>query len=140
MSWSLDGGVAALGALRGELRSYLALQGASKAAAANVVLATQEAAKNALRASPGRVTVMVWTADGVVWVRVRDRGHGFATPPSRRCPGPWSTHGRGLCLMDALMDEVHVEHRHGTQVLMCLRLGPAPASRGRKPPVEAQPA
>jgi len=106
--------------MRHELRAYLALQGATKAEAADIVLAAQEAAKNALRASLSRpVTVAAWMADGVVWVSARDHGHGLAARPSMRCPGPWSTHGRGLCLMSALMDEVQIEHRRGTRLVMC---------------------
>lgn len=140
-SWTLDDGFAALATLRQELRSYLALQNAPVTATADIVLATQEAAKNALRASLSRpVTVRVWMTDGVVWLSVRDRGHGLAVQPSRLCPNLWSTHGRGLCLMSALMDEVQIEHRRGTRVLMCRRLDLASSPPGRQATVAVQPA
>jgi anti-sigma regulatory factor (Ser/Thr protein kinase) len=114
---------AALAVLRHQLRCYLAESHAPSAVVADVVLATQEAAKNALWASLGQpVAVRVWTTDGTVWVCVQDRGQGFAQRHLRRCPSVWSTHGRGLCLMNALMDEVTIEQRHGTRVLMCRRL------------------
>ncbi len=127
--------------MRQELRSYLALQDAPVTAAADIVLATQEAAKNALRASLSRpVTVAAWMADGLVWVSVQDHGHGLAARLSRRCPSPWSTHGRGLCLMGALMDEVQIEHGRGTRVVMCRGLDRASALPGRQAAAAAQPA
>ncbi len=131
-SWRLDDGFAELAVLRQELRSFLAAQGALAAATADVVLATQEAAKNALRASSGRpVTVRAWIVDGIVWVSVRDHGQGFPASSSRHCPSPWSTHGRGLCLMDALMDEVTISLSGGTTVVMRRELPRASAATRR---------
>ncbi len=119
--WSLDDGdPVALATLRCELRLFLADRGASPTLVADVALATQEGAVNALRASSGApVKVDAWMAAGSVWVKVQDHGPGFAQAPERRCPSVWSTRGRGLCLMDALMDEVQIEHRRGTRVVMC---------------------
>lgn len=99
------------------------------AVAADIVLATQEAAKNAVLAGSGRrVTVAAWIEDEAIWVRVQDAGKGFAQRRSRRCPSVWSTHGRGLYLMQALMDEVEITHAHGTRVVMCRHIGVQAAS------------
>jgi anti-sigma regulatory factor (Ser/Thr protein kinase) len=126
--WALDGDLASLGVLRLQLRSYLTSQAVAVTVAGDVVLAVQEAAKNAVRASSGRtVSVAVWIERDAIWVCVRDAGKGFAYRGSRRCPSPWSTHGRGLCLMNALMDEVTVKRSRGTRVVMHRRLATAAA-------------
>ena len=127
-AWTLAG-VADLGVLRGQLRAYMAEQGVSSPTVADIILATQEAAKNAVCASSGRlVTVRVFLTDAIVWVSVQDEGRGFAQTASRRCPGIWSTHGRGLCLMHTLMDDVEITHRHGTRVVMRRHFGDRAAS------------
>jgi len=115
----LDGDFGALGTLRHEARAYLADRHVPDSVAADVVLAIQEAAKNAVRASSGEaVTVTLWVDRSVVWVRVRDRGRGLVRRGSPRCPSVWRTHGRGLCLMHALMDGVDIERSRGTRVTM----------------------
>jgi len=115
----LDGDFGALGALRHEARVYLADRHVPDDVAADVILAIQEAAKNAVRASSGEtVTVTLWVDRMAVWVRVRDRGKGLARRGSPRCPSVWRTHGRGLCLMHALMDGVDIERSRGTRVTM----------------------
>ena len=115
----LDGDLGALGALRLEARTYLARHDVPRDVVADIVLAIQEATKNAVRASSGEaVAVTVWVERGAVWVRVRDRGKGLARRGSPRCPSAWRTHGRGLCLMHALMDGVDIERSHGTRVTM----------------------
>ena len=64
-------------------------------------------------------------ADGEVSIVIRDEGVGFE---SRSIPDPtapehlMSTHGRGIYLMRALMDEVSFEEG-GTVVYMCKRPG-----------------
>ena len=65
-----------------------------------------------------------WSMDGEVLITVRDQGQGFdsesvadPTTPER----PFLTHGRGLHLMRALMDEVSFEG-HGTVVRMRKRM------------------
>ncbi|HUK76824.1 MAG TPA: ATP-binding protein [Thermoleophilia bacterium] len=115
----LDGDLGALGALRLEARTYLTGRHVPDDVTADIVLAIQEAAKNAVRASSGEsVTVTVWVDGGAVWVRVRDRGKGLTRRGSPRCPSVWRTHGRGLCLMHALMDGVAIERSRGTRVTM----------------------
>jgi len=115
----LDGDLGALGALRMQARAYLDRCGVPPDVTADIVLVIQEATKNAVRASSGKaVFVTVWLDGGSVWVRVRDHGSGLVRRGSPRCPSVWRTHGRGLCLMHALMDGVEVERSRGTQVTM----------------------
>lgn len=116
---SLDGDLATLGALRSRLRVYLANRSVPAEVEADIVLATQEAAMNAVRAGAGTpVSVAVWADPEAIWVSVQDSGRGFAHHCLPRWPSPWSTHGRGLCLMHALMDGVEITHAHGTRVVM----------------------
>lgn len=111
----LDGDLAALGVFRLQMRAYLADRAVPSATAADIVLAAQEAAKNAVRASSGRtVAIALWIDHEAIWVSVQDAGKGFGP----RCASPWSTHGRGLCLMYALMDEVEITQARGTRVVM----------------------
>jgi len=115
----LDGDLGALGTLRSDARDYLTHHQVPPGVVADVVLAIQEATKNAVRASSGEtVTVTLWIDRGAVWVRVRDHGKGLMRRGSPRCPSVWRTHGRGLCLMHALMDGVDVERSHGTRITM----------------------
>ena len=115
----LDGDLGALSTLRHEARAYLARRHVPDDVAADIILATQEAAKNAVRAGSGEtVTVTLWIDRTAVWVRVRDRGRDPAWRGSARCPSVWRTHGRGLCLMHALMDGVEIERSRGTRVTM----------------------
>jgi len=115
----LDGDLGALGTLRLQVRAYLAGNHVPDDVAADIVLALQEATKNAVRASSGSaVTVTLWIDRGAVWVRVSDHGKGLLRRGSPRCPSVWQTHGRGLCLMHALMDTVDIERSRGTRVTM----------------------
>ena len=102
-----------------QVRAYLDRHDVPADVTADVVLAIQEATKNAVRASSGEtVVVTVWLRGGSVWVRVRDHGSGLLRRGSPRCPSVWLTHGRGLCLMHALMDGVEVQRSRGTRVTM----------------------
>lgn len=103
-----------------------------------LVLAIDEAATNAiLYGSRGGdpVQVAVWVRDG--WVEATVVDHGPAQPPH-----PPSTtdrldsHGRGLWLLDCLVDEVRVERAAlGTQVTLRQRIRPPtrPTGGGRQP-------
>ena len=120
----LQGVFELLGELRRELRVYLAEHAVPADVAADVVLAVQEAAKNAMRAGPGRtVAISVQVQAQGVCVSVKDQGGGlaFADDPSRGCPSAWSTHGRGLYLMRSVMDSVAIDCSDGTSISMLRR-------------------
>jgi len=107
-------------------------------AAEELVLALNEAATNAiLHGSRGGdpVQVAVWVRDG--WVEATVVDHGPAQPPR---PPPTtdrlSGHGRGLWLLDCLVDEVRVERvKLGTRVTLRRRIrSPSrPTGGGRQP-------
>jgi anti-sigma regulatory factor (Ser/Thr protein kinase) len=119
----LQGVFELLGELRRELRAYLAEHAVPADVAADVVLAVQEAAKNAMRAGPGRtVAIAVHVQAQVVCVSVKDQGGGLTDNASRGCPSAWSTHGRGLYLMRSVMDSVAVDCSDGTSITMRRRL------------------
>ena len=106
--------------------------------AEELVLAIDEAATNAiLHGSRGGdpVQVAVWVRDG--WVEATVMDHGPAQPPQ---PPPTtdrlSSHGRGLWLLDCLVDEVCMERvKGGTRVTLRRRIRPPrrPRGGGRQP-------
>ena len=106
--------------------------------AEELVLAVNEAATNAiLYGSRGGdpVQVAVWVRDD--WVEATVVDHGLAQPAR---PAPTTDrldrHGRGLWLLDCLVDEVRVERvKGGTQVTLRRRIRPPrrPKGGGRQP-------
>lgn len=106
--------------------------------AEELVLALDEAATNAiLYGSRGGdpVQVAVWVRDG--WVEASVVDHGPAQPPHPRpTTDRLSSHGRGLWLLDRLVDEVRVERaKLGTRVTLRRRIrSPSrPTGGGRQP-------
>jgi anti-sigma regulatory factor (Ser/Thr protein kinase) len=95
----------------------------------DVVLAADEAFVNAVshaEAVDGDIHVTACVSDGEAAIEVRDDGAGFTPRP----PGPQPlpdvrcAHGRGLFLIECLMDEVSVRSgRSGTTVRMVRHLG-----------------
>jgi serine phosphatase RsbU (regulator of sigma subunit)/putative methionine-R-sulfoxide reductase with GAF domain/anti-sigma regulatory factor (Ser/Thr protein kinase) len=107
--------------LRHLLRRWLRHHGATDDEIYDITVATQEACANAVEHAyaPGPEAFEVEalrTEDGAVEVIVRDRGRW------RRARG---THrGRGMPMMEALMDSVHVQHTsEGTAVVLRRALG-----------------
>jgi anti-sigma regulatory factor (Ser/Thr protein kinase) len=118
--------------MRRALRAYLARQAVDEETANAVVLAADEAFINAVDHSgaggPVRVTACV--AGGEATVEVQDGGEGFAYRGSRMRPQPDAllASGRGLYLIEHVMDDVSVASgRHGTTVRMVRRLAPSPS-------------
>ena len=115
-----------------------ALGGVPPQIAEELVLALDEAATNAiLYGSRGGdpVQVAVWVRGG--WVEATVVDHGPAQPPH---PPPTTdrldSHGRGLWLLDRLVDEVRVERAAlGTRVTLRRRIRPPrrPTGGGRQP-------
>jgi anti-sigma regulatory factor (Ser/Thr protein kinase) len=121
--WELQGSFVLLAELRLRLRADLARHAVPADAAADIVLAVQEASKNALRVSGGQtVSIAVWVSGEVICVSVKDQGRGFVDDASPSCPSVWRTRGRGLYLMRALMDSVEIDCSAGTSVSMQKRL------------------
>ena len=94
-----------LSELRRRLTAWLTAHGASREEANDVVLATHEAAMNAIEHAygPGDAEIVVTAAvrNGVVEVGVRDTGRWRESRSQHR--------GRGRSIMSALMDEVSID-------------------------------
>src|SRR4051794_8973234 len=115
----------ALAGVRHLLRRWLRHQGATDDEIYDVTVACQEACANAVEHAyaPGEEAFEVEAVrlEGAVEISVRDRGQW------RRARG---THrGRGMPMMEALMDSVHVQHTaEGTVVVLRRSLGGERAS------------
>src|SRR4051794_4080334 len=121
-SWPAD--AEALGGLRHVLRRWLLRLGAEPDEVYDITVAVQEASANAVEHAyaPGAAAFDVDATHnrGVVTIMVRDRGH-WRPPRGRH-------RGRGLPIMEALMESVEVERGEtGTTILMRRRLGRAAA-------------
>lgn len=121
-------GSAQLAGLRVRLRRLLHAHGQTKADTEAIVLATEEAANNALlagRSGSCRVEVSVALVERFVCVEVRDNGlgvKGVCLDPGGLA-GRDAEHGRGLHLMGALMESLEIVPRsRGTLVRMTKRL------------------
>jgi len=94
-----------LAELRRRLIAWLAAHGASHAEATDVVLATHEAAMNAIEHAygPGDAEIVVTAGlrDGVVEVAIHDTGSWRESRSEHR--------GRGRSIMSALMDDVSID-------------------------------
>jgi serine/threonine-protein kinase RsbW len=102
-----------LGRLRTQLRAWLAALGCGRDATADIVLATSEAAANAIEHGSGTergVSVVGRVVDGVISIVIRDHG-------IWREPGPPSNRGRGLTIMRHVMDNVAIEPEDGGTIV-----------------------
>jgi anti-sigma regulatory factor (Ser/Thr protein kinase) len=109
----------AFGGLRPLLRRWLGRWGATADEVYDITVAVQEAAANAVEHAyapgDGAFEVDADHEDGLVTVVVRDRGH-WRPPRGRH-------RGRGLPMMQALMEDVDVRHSdNGTTVVLRRRL------------------
>jgi PAS domain S-box-containing protein len=110
-----------LAPLRGALRAWLERVGADEDVAYDVTLAASEACANAIEHPVGRrsrfVEVEARLLDRGVVLTVRDTGRW-------RDPGPPRHRGRGLALIEAVMEQVAVERTlDGTEIRMTRALG-----------------
>ena len=109
--------------VRRVLRTFLDGRGVDRAVIAQVVLAADEAFANAVTHGHGKraISVSARVSRRQVSVEIRDHGRGFAPRRSRSRPVPAASrvHGRGVFLIEGLMDEVEIRPgRHGTTVRM----------------------
>lgn len=115
--------------MRRALRSYLLEHGIEPAVIAQVVLAAEEAFINAVTHTEEcracSITVSAQVSGDRISVEIRDRGHGFShkRSASPRIPDAGRVHGRGVFIMESMMDEVVVRPgREGTTVCMVRRI------------------
>lgn len=111
---------ARLKGLRAQLGDWLEAQGVRGTDRDAVLLACTEISANAIehgyRAGPGEITILADTAPGEITVEVGDRGAWRMPVPGR------GNRGRGLKIVESLMDEVALERGGGTRVTMFRRL------------------
>jgi anti-sigma regulatory factor (Ser/Thr protein kinase) len=121
-------GPADLAGMRAVVRRLLGGHGVDEATVEEIVLATQEASKNALTFTGGSdpcASVSLRVVRGEVLVEVLDCGRGFdPTCEGIDVAGPLNEHGRGVFIMRRFMDTLEVEPRRvGCLVRMTKRLG-----------------
>jgi serine/threonine-protein kinase RsbW len=120
-SWPAD--PAQLSVIRRELSRWLAPLALSEEETADVVLAVDEAAANAVRHAygpdtSGVVELTLWTEPGTLCVEVVD--HGSWRPPALPTPaGEGGDGGRGIPLMSTMADAVLIHYdARGSRVLL----------------------
>ena len=119
--------------MRQALRAFLAEQALDAAVAYEVVLAADEAFINAVMHADGVadvIRVSAYVSANEASVEVQDGGGGFTYRRSdpRSVPDVRRPNGRGVFLIENMMDEVSVRSgRRGTTVRMVRRLQPGEA-------------
>jgi anti-sigma regulatory factor (Ser/Thr protein kinase) len=143
-SWPAD--PAQLSVIRRELSGWLAPLALTDDEVADVVLAVDEAAANAVRhaygpGTSGVVELTLWTEPGTLCVEVVD--HGSWRPPSVPVPaagveGGAGDGGRGIPLMSTMADAVLIHYdARGSRVLLRRRVSaPEPVDGGADDPVD----
>ena len=120
-SWPADS--EQLAVIRRELSDWLAPLGLTEEETADVVLAVDEAAANAVRHAygpdeTGAVELTLWTEPGTLSIEVVDHGswRAPATDPSRQS-------GRGIPLMSTMSESVLIHYdERGSRVLLRHRI------------------
>ena len=136
---SISSQVTMISALLDELMRFIASFRKKDGSEAGIETALGEALANAVihgnheDASKRVQVTCLCNTDGEVWISVRDEGYGFDTyalPDPTRSGKLLATHGRGIYLMHAFMDEVQFE-KGGTVVRMHKNSNSAPPAQGR---------
>lgn len=120
---------ASVPAARGFAQHVLASAGTPADVVERIVLAVAEACNNAiLHAGGDDFTVSILVDGGRALVSISDDGKGFDPPARPSMPGPQATGRRGLALMRALVDAVHVTSSgRGTTVALMQAFPAMPA-------------
>jgi serine/threonine-protein kinase RsbW len=120
--------VARLEESRAEVRLFLQAHGVAEQTVEDLVLCVHEACANSIQHSLSRTGIDVELRVGPtsVSVVVADRGLGLDLDlhDPHRQPGPLQPKGRGLHLMECLMDELKVHMDGGTEIHMIKRFVP----------------
>jgi anti-sigma regulatory factor (Ser/Thr protein kinase) len=126
--------IADLAAARHELEFYLRGHSLPADLTYDLLTCVQEASKNALRfaATPCGVRVSVAVGSSEILVTVRDHGSGLDLERLTGLPpDPLSESGRGLFLLQTLMDQVEFCVEEGTEVRLRKRRPPKETASGQ---------
>ena len=120
LSFAVTPALSALGAARDQARAFLRGFDLPEPAVFDVVLCLEEACKNAIRfsGSDRDIDVTVAVSGHDIDLVVRDHGVGFeprAVDPAVP-PDPLDSQGRGLFLLNCLMDDVRIARDRGAVV------------------------
>ena len=92
--------------------------------AEDLLLTVSELCTNAVRfgsGEPGSLLVTAWPEDDALVVEVSDDGHGFEWKPVDDVPDPEADEGRGLFLVNTLVDAVDVQRRDDRTVVRAVK-------------------
>jgi anti-sigma regulatory factor (Ser/Thr protein kinase) len=98
--------------------------------AEDLVLTVSELCTNAVRfgsGAPGSLSVHAWIDDDALVVEVSDDGHGFEWQPVDDVPDPEGDEGRGLFLVNTLVDAVEVQRRDDRTVVRAVKRAVLPS-------------
>ena len=106
-----------------EIREFLSLHGASESDARGCELALAEACNNAIKyakatAREEKIDVDVMCDSKLIELRVNDHTQGFDWPENIELPDADQENGRGLFLINSLMDRVHYYRSPGNNCLV----------------------
>lgn len=115
------------GQARERVRALAVRAGLSGVDLADVEIAAGEAVTNAiLYGSPSAaslIVIVIGLGDGAFFVEVRDQGHGFDPAAVPEAEDTDALGGRGIHLMQALMDQVDLHHNGAGMIArLCKRL------------------
>ena len=113
---------------RRELAAWLIASWSPDDLVDQVLLAVSEASTNAARAARSEFRLRAWTEGDELVVEVADDGPGFAgrLPDRTTAPDPTAERGRGLFILQAVMDACDVHSgESGTVVRARKRMAPA---------------
>jgi len=136
---SISSQVTMISTLVDQLMRFIASSRKKDGSEAGIETALGEALANAVihgnheDASKRVQVTCLCNTDGEVWISVRDEGYGFDTyalPDPTGSGNLLATHGRGIYLMRAFMDEVQFE-KGGTVVRMHKNSNAAPPAQRR---------
>jgi serine/threonine-protein kinase RsbW len=104
------------------LQATLEARGAAEPLVDDLAVALSEACSNAVQHAGTSSYDVSWTVTPQCCeIEVTDRGAGFDLPRERNMPDPCATEGRGLALLDYLVDDVQVEAAPGLGTAVRLR-------------------
>lgn len=118
---TVDADVANLGRLREHVGSAARASGASDEIVEQLQLVVSELATNAMQYNDGDELTVAVAGDGSGWTIDVSNADGLTDIGAPTLPTPSALDGRGLFLVDALMDRVELVERDGHLHVRCVK-------------------